>query len=237
MLRTTARTDVGRQRSTNEDAVLAEPIDGTRRLLAVADGMGGHAAGDVASATALETFSEAIATALDDGATPRDALDDAVTAANDAVRERATDANGEMGTTLVATLVEPERAHVVNVGDSRCYHLDGDLDQVTVDQSFVQELVEEGVIDPDEADTHPQRNVVSQALGTEDSVDPDHYALAPTGTLLCCSDGLTEEVDDDTIADVVAGAPDLESAADRLVARANENGGSDNVSVVLGEVD
>jgi protein phosphatase len=237
MVRTTARTDVGRQRSINEDAVLTASVDDTRHLLAVADGMGGHAAGDVASETALDAFGDAVATALDDGADPPDALADAVAVANDAVRDRAADATGEMGTTLVAALLGPDRAHVVNVGDSRCYHLDGGAEQVTVDQSLVRELVADGVIDPEEADGHPQRNVVSQALGTAESVDPDQYALDPTGTVLCCSDGLTEEVAEDAIAALVADAPDLATAADRLIARANENGGSDNVSVVLGAVD
>lgn len=198
--------------------------------------MGGHAAGDVASETALDEFSDAVRAALDGGRRPHGALDDAVTAANDAVRERATETQGDMGTTLVAALLTPNRAYIVNVGDSRCYHLDGGVEQVTVDQSLVQELVEEGVIGPDEADTHPQRNVVSQALGTSESVDPDHYDIESTGTVLCCSDGLTEEIGDEAVADLVTGASDLDAAADRLVDRANENGGSDNVSVVLGEV-
>jgi serine/threonine protein phosphatase PrpC len=238
-LTTCARTDVGRQRETNEDAVLARDLESHDvALLAVADGMGGHAAGDVASELAIATFAEAVEDALERGRTAgRAILRDAVAAANDTVTERAAEDGLEgMGTTLVAALVQGGKALFVNVGDSRGYHIDerGDIEQVTTDQSLVQDLVEQGELTPEEARDHPQRNVVSQALGTQESVEPDLETRRFGGTLLCCSDGLTEEVADDTIAEVVAEAESVARAADRLVERANANGGSDNIGVVLG---
>jgi protein phosphatase len=232
-----ALTDVGRERETNEDSVLAEDLGGGAYLLAVADGMGGHAAGDVASETALDAFAASVRDQLDEGAEKgTEVLDEAVTAANSAVHDAASDGREGMGTTLVAALVEGGRALIANVGDSRCYHVDpnGEIEQVTTDQSLVQELVEQGAIEPEEAADHPQRNVVSQSLGTDETVDPDFESVRVGGALVLCSDGLNEEVDDPVIAEIVHEASDIEGAADSLVQRANENGGSDNISVVLG---
>jgi protein phosphatase len=199
--------------------------------------MGGHAAGDVASETALDAFAASVRDQLDEGAEKgTEVLDEAVTAANSAVHDAASDGREGMGTTLVAALVEGGRALIANVGDSRCYHVDpnGEIEQVTTDQSLVQELVEQGAIEPEEAADHPQRNVVSQALGTDETVDPDFESVRVGGALVLCSDGLNEEVDDPVIAEIVHEASDIEGAADSLVQRANENGGSDNISVVLG---
>jgi serine/threonine protein phosphatase PrpC len=241
MFETATRTDVGRCRQVNEDSVLAQSVDegsnDSRQLLAVADGMGGHEAGDIASEVALSAFAEAV-DSVDWGRVDsvRDRLLDATERANQAVRERGHETNSEgMGTTLVAALLDAKVAHIVNVGDSRCYHLGDGIEQVTVDQSLVQELVEDGVIDPGEADTHPQRNVISQALGTEENVEPDYYRRDVSGTVLLCSDGLSEEVDDESIFEVGETVSALDEFADELVARANENGGSDNISVVLAE--
>jgi serine/threonine protein phosphatase PrpC len=236
-IETVARTDTGRQRDHNEDSVLVAPTS-SGRLLAVADGMGGHNAGDVASETALAAFVDDLGETLAD-ADPATALERSAEAADERVRERAAeDPNREgMGTTLVAALVGDQSATVVNVGDSRAYTVADDaVEQVTVDHSLVQELVDAGEITEAEAETHPQRNVVSQALGAAETIDPDSFTLefGAEETLLLCSDGLTEEVSESTIREVVAGSPTVEDAADELVATANENGGSDNVSVVLG---
>ncbi|MFD1594441.1 PP2C family protein-serine/threonine phosphatase, partial [Haloplanus litoreus] len=153
--------------------------------------------------------------------------------ANDRVRAAATDGREGMGTTLVAAAVRDGEATVVNVGDSRAYHVtETTIDRITVDQSVVRNLIEEGVIDPEAADDHPQRHVLAQALGTSDDVDPDVYDRSVRGTLLLCSDGLTEEVPESAIKAAVVDAS-LDGAVDRLVDAANENGGSDNVSVVL----
>jgi len=234
---TAVETDTGRTRDINEDSAYAATGDDWC-LLVVADGMGGHAAGDVASETAIETFAEFVEPRLADGA--RDVagvLTSGVRAANDRLQERieADPSLEGMGTTLVAAVLEGDVVTVVNVGDSRGYRLiDGAIEQVTVDQSLVQQLVEQGKITEEEARTHPQRNVVSQALGTSDTVEPDTDEIPRKGTMLLCSDGLTEEVPDEQINEIVHDAGDLETAAVELVTAANENGGSDNISVVLG---
>lgn len=157
--------------------------------------------------------------------------------ANEAVLDRAAaDGLEGMGTTLVAALVQDGRALFVNVGDSRGYHIDerGRLEQVTTDQSLVRELVEQGELTEAEARDHPQRNVVSQALGTDETIEPDLDSIAFGGTLLCCSDGLTEEVKDEAIASVVDDAVSVEAVAETLINRVNAVGGSDNIAVALG---
>lgn len=229
-----AATDVGRTRATNEDSVLTTRLSDTT-LLAVADGMGGHAAGDVASETALDAFGQAVRNAADRELSER--LRTGIREANDAVRTAATETGHEgMGTTLVAALVSGHRVTVINVGDSRAYdvHADG-IDQLTVDQTLVQELVDSGTLSETQVDSHPQRHVLAQALGTHESVDPDLYDHRLEGTVLLCSDGLTEELSDAEIHETVLEAPSLSAAAEQLIARANEAGGSDNISVVLAE--
>jgi protein phosphatase len=236
-LTTCARTDVGQQRETNEDAALTRNLR-EAHLLAVADGMGGHAAGDVASELAIGTFADTVEAALESGWPGGESiLREAVVEANEAVLDRAAaDGLEGMGTTLVAALVQDGRALFVNVGDSRGYHIDerGRLEQVTTDQSLVQELVEQGELTEAEARDHPQRNVVSQALGTDETIEPDLDSIAFGGTVLCCSDGLPEEVKDETIASVVDDAMSVEAAAETLINRANAAGGSDNIAVALG---
>lgn len=233
-LESVARTAVGRTRDHNEDSVCTESLDrGT--LLAVADGMGGHAAGDVASETALEALENAVQNAS--GTQPKETLGVGIERANEAVRNAAAEDAGRegMGTTLVCALVVDGTAVIANVGDSRAYEItDESIEQITVDQSLVRELVEQGTIDEDEMDDHPQRHVLSQSLGTDEEVNPDFYERDIDGTLLLCSDGLTEEVQSETIHEIVTDAPSLSTAATKLIDKANENGGSDNVSVVLG---
>ena len=232
-----AKTDVGRQRSHNEDSVLATELQNGAVLLAVADGMGGHAAGDVASEVALKTFEEHLADASADMIGDwEEHLDAAVTAANEAILEEQ-DEQSDMGTTLVAAVIDDGTAIVANVGDSRAYGLtQSDIEQISVDQSFVQELIEEGHIDEEEAEDHPQRNVISQALGRDEEIDTDFYQVSDVDTVLLCSDGLTEEVDDSTIHKRAVTASTHEEAAIELISTANDNGGSDNVSVVIGDV-
>jgi protein phosphatase len=248
---TVSLTDVGPERDHNEDSVYHGPVGDTRHeetrysgtvsdvaLVAVADGMGGHRAGDVASEAALEAFVEYVETADWDATEEgrRDMLTAAARAANARLREMVAE-NPEldgMGTTLVGALLEDGSATLVNVGDSRGYHLtDGGIEQVTTDQSLVQQLVDEGTIEPEAADDHPQKNVLSQALGTDDEVDPDTYHLPLEDVLLLCSDGLSDDVPDQEILDTVAGASSLEAAAESLVELANELDGSDNVGVAL----
>lgn len=236
---TFAATDIGRKRDHNEDAVYVGSVQ-AKPLIAVADGMGGHRAGDVASKEALDAFvsylenhnRETIPANSDWG----DALVAASSAANEHLHEMAADDPQfeGMGTTLVGALFHNDSATLVNVGDSRGYHVTVDVvEQVTTDQSLVQELVEEGTIKPEEADNHPQKNVLSQALGTAETIEPDIYHVDINGTLLLCSDGLSDEVSETEIGEIITTTSSLESAANRLINRANEIDGSDNVSVAL----
>lgn len=228
-------TDTGTKRSTNEDAALTASIEG-RHLLVVADGMGGHAAGDVASDIATTTLKAAVERALSTDQTEFEAvLEQAIAEANEEIRSAAAGDSSlsGMGTTVVAAVIDDDKATIANVGDSRCYHIEDGIEQVTVDQSLVQELVAAGEITEAEAKNHPQRNVVSQALGTTENVQPDIYTQTVDGTLLLCSDGLTEEVSDDVIARLVIEKTTLVETAEALIERANQNGGRDNIAVAL----
>lgn len=231
-------TDVGAVRRVNEDSMLARPP-----FFGVADGMGGHLFGDRASQTTVAAIAEAVGAALI--AEPQEIIA-AIGAANDAVR-RITDwgatTRSLSGTTLTGlALVTSDggrSAHwmIVNVGDSRVYaHRDGMLQQLTVDHSVVQELVDAGVITPEFAAIHPDRNVVTRALGAADRVDADVWLLPAHGqqSFVLCSDGLTKELDDARIAAVVEDSRDRGvDPADALVRAAVEAGGTDNVTVLM----
>lgn len=231
-----AATDVGRRRSVNEDAVLAEPP-----VFLVADGMGGHQAGDVASALVVdrfEHFANGAPAAMGDVA-------EAIRSVNSAIREqgRAAVAQNGMGTTAVGLLVvdNGERTSLLlfNIGDSRAYRMvDGSLEQLSVDHSYVQELVAAGRISPGAAREHPDRNVVTRALGVADSVQADYWLRvpAPGERYLLCSDGLTSEVDDTQVAEVLGAASSADDAAQQLIDRALEAGGRDNITVLVVDV-
>jgi protein phosphatase len=225
---TGAATDVGRVREGNEDAYL---VDDAMGLVAVADGMGGHRAGEVASATALE----ALRAAITSGRPLRESIEDA----NDAVFTKSRtdqDLHG-MGTTLTAgTLVAGGTLLVGHVGDSRAYLLhDGEMRQITEDHSLVEELVREGRLTADEAAVHPQRSIITRALGLDLAVEVDVYPveLAPGDRLLLCSDGLTGMVQPDDIAATLRRESDPNRAAAQLVELANHAGGEDNITVVV----
>jgi serine/threonine protein phosphatase PrpC len=221
------RTDVGRGRPENEDSHLVDPDDG---LYAVADGMGGHRAGEVASATAIE----ALKTAYLGG----QRLDQAVSAANTAVLAKAAeDASFRgMGTTLTAIALHDSTAELGHVGDSRAYLMRGGaVTQVTEDHSLVEQLVREGRLSPEEAQHHPQRAIITRALGVDSDVTVDTYRidLKPGDRLMICSDGLTNMLSDDTIAQTLRRHADPQQAADTLVDMANQAGGDDNITVIL----
>jgi PPM family protein phosphatase len=226
-------TDPGRKRRRNEDALVIEPP-----LFAVADGMGGAQAGEVASRLAAAAFRE-FHEADDLGAEER--LAAIIQEANKRIYERAAgDAQvSGMGTTITAALVTDAALVIGHVGDSRAYRLrGGQLEQLTNDHSLVADLVRSGRLTPEEADTHPQRSVITRALGTDPQVDVDTFTVAAErGDLfLLCSDGLTTMVADDEIGGLVARAASLEQAGKGLVKAANRAGGEDNVTVVLFEV-
>ncbi len=232
-----AATDVGRQRTHNEDNFL---IDKKLRLFLVADGMGGHAAGEVASGIAVQLLGDTFS-----GDRSAAGLADAVRAANRAVWERAqqqSDLRG-MGTTLTAVaLVEDDGQEVlavVNVGDSRAYRLQqGELEQLTEDHSLVEELVRSGRLSAEEAQVHPQKHVLTRVLGVDPDVEVDCFRIIPYAgdRFLLASDGLFNEVDDRTIASVLRRSDDPDAAAAELVELAKGNGGSDNITVVVVDV-
>lgn len=230
------RSDVGRVRSGNEDALLLG-----RTVFAVADGMGGHRGGEVASATALEPLAALDGRRFDDADAALAALTDAVVRANAAVSQRSNaepDLEG-MGTTLTAVLVDGRDAHLVHVGDSRAYLArGGTFVQLTDDHTLVQTLLDQGRITADQVATHPHRSVITRAVGVGEDVEVDgmRLTLRDGDRLVLCSDGLSGVVDDATIARMVAEhAP--EDAVERLVDAANAAGGPDNVTVVVLAVD
>ena len=226
-------TDTGRRRLRNEDAFVCRPP-----LFAVADGMGGARAGEIAAEIAAAALEES-------GFESRgaEAVVELIVEANRRIWERsvADPATAGMGAVVTAALVDPDGTVAIgHVGDSRAYLLrDGEIEQLTTDHSLVAELVESGVLTPEEAETHPQRSAVTRALGTDPSVEVDAFTVAgkPGDVFLICSDGLPTMVSDERVAELVAeSGDDLTRAADRLVAAANEGGGVDNVTVVLFEL-
>jgi PPM family protein phosphatase len=222
------RTDPGRQRTANEDSFVARPP-----LFAVADGMGGAQAGEVASRIAAESFEPA-----QRGSQPAEAwLRTIAEGANERIHslsEEDSTVSG-MGTTLTAALVEGDEVTLAHVGDSRAYlYRDGELKLLTSDHSLVEELRRQGRLTDEQAEDHPQRSIITRALGPESEVDVDTmtYSARPGDAYLLCSDGLTTMVREERIAEILASAPSLDAAAEQLVGEANEAGGRDNITVV-----
>lgn len=234
LLRSAARTDVGRRRSANEDCFAVASKLG---LYLVADGMGGHAAGEVASLLASETVTAALKAVDSPTAALTDKLRHAVAAANRAIFARVQEKPelAGMGTTVVALLADCERVALAHVGDSRAYLVrDGRIRQLTRDHSMVAELVRRHEISAQDALMHPQRHVLTRALGVRRRVEVDliEMALAGGDVLVLCSDGLTGPVRDEEIANEVDRTHDLEEVCGRLVDLANSRGGDDNITVV-----
>ncbi len=226
-------TDIGRVRTENEDAFLVEAP-----LLAVADGMGGHAGGAQAARTAIAAIRAHI---NPEGGRPASAIKRAFTRANRTIREiRTAEGYEHMGTTLTVAAVHNDVVWVGHVGDSRAYLLrDGQLTQLTDDHSLVGELVRRGQLAPDKARTHPKRNVITKAVGSDASVRPDIFSheIRPDDRLILCSDGLTGAVDDRQLAELASTKRTPKAAASKLVAAANQAGGTDNITVVIGDIE
>jgi protein phosphatase len=243
-----AVTDVGRKRKGNEDSLFVNP---EQKLYVVADGMGGHAAGEVASRVAVESINEFVClTSGDEDITWPFGLDQSISFDGNRLKSAIQYANRKvleatrerkeytgMATTVVAILVDGEHANVAHVGDSRVYLLrGGEIRQLTTDHSWVNEQIESGAISPDQARSHPLRNVVTRALGgkPELAVDLQMHKAEAQDVLLLCSDGLTTMLADPEIARVVADCGgDIDKAARTLVEQANQKGGEDNITVVL----
>ncbi|NED94370.1 serine/threonine-protein phosphatase [Phytoactinopolyspora alkaliphila] len=237
-LRYTARSDVGLSRDGNEDAAIAGP-----NVLAVADGMGGHAAGEVASHA---TVDELIRADLDGAPDPVGSLAALFSAANARIRQLVIDAPERNGMGTTATVIVTSGAHlppgtvaVGHIGDSRAYLLRaGELRQLTRDHTFVQTLVDDKHITPSEARVHPARSVVTKVLQGVEPVEPDLFLVEVEvrDRILICSDGLTDVLTDEVLQETLTSADTVESAADELIRLALDGGGPDNITVVLADV-
>jgi protein phosphatase len=230
--RTVAMTDTGRKRRHNEDVYVVDPP-----IFAIADGMGGAKAGEVAAALAADALRE-----TGDGGSGEEAVVGLIQEANRRVYQRATEdvAASGMGTTMTVALLENGRVRIGHVGDSRAYLIrDGELSQLTDDHSLVGELVRSGKLAPEDAETHPQRSVITRVLGTDPEVDVDTVTIETrSGDLfLLCSDGLYSMVGNDRILELVErNRRDLKHAAKALIAAANKGGGDDNITIVAFEI-
>jgi protein phosphatase len=229
----TCKTDTGRQRRDNEDSAMARAP-----VFVVADGMGGAQAGEVASRIAIETFEPG----LPDAGTAEERLAQLVREANRRIyeRSRTEHESAGMGTTLTAAYLDHGALAIAHVGDSRAYMLrDGVLKRLTQDHSLVDELVRRGKLTEQQAAEHPQRSIITRALGPEPEVEVDtwSYPARAGDILLLCSDGLTSMISEDRVAAILNSADTLDRAADELIAGANEAGGRDNITVVLFRVE
>lgn len=229
-------TDIGKARQYNQDYSLEcdEPIGNLENLYVVCDGLGGRNAGEYASEIAAENFFDIAQTSEEQMALA--VFKEATLAINALVFEESKRPEYlGMATTLVACTVVGDSAYFVNVGDSRGYIFGKEVTQVTCDHSYVSELVRRGQITKDEARTHSRNNIITRAIGAEETVEPDYYmaSLEDDEIILLCSDGLYNMVSDDDLAEVICGPGSLEEKAKRLVDMANEAGGKDNIAVVL----
>ncbi|MDD6334767.1 MAG: Stp1/IreP family PP2C-type Ser/Thr phosphatase [Clostridia bacterium] len=239
-MRATAITDIGKTRAVNQDYIYAsvEGIGCLPNLFVVADGMGGHKAGDTASRYTVETLKALIAESEETDALS--VISEAVKSVNTLLIKKAGESEDYqgMGTTLVIASIFGNVLRVANVGDSRLYVIDDEITQITRDHSLVEEMVLAGQLSRSEARTHAKKNVITRAIGGEEQVEPEMFSvdLKENSKILMCSDGLTNMLEDDEIMRIVKNSPDIEEAAAVLIDRANANGGKDNISVVIVEL-
>ena len=234
-------TDIGKQRQLNQDYVFTSevPMGPLENLYIVADGMGGHKAGEYASKCAVDTLVEELNMTKETAIIA--ALSKSIKKANERIRQvSASDSNYQgMGTTLVLATFVGEKMIVGNVGDSRLYVISDEIKQITTDHSLVEEMIRMGGLDREKARTHPDKNIITRAIGALEVVDADFFEvdnLKQGDIILMCSDGLSNMLEDSEIAEIVRMGETLEQKADSLVAAANLNGGKDNIAVILVEV-
>ena len=239
MLKTFSITDIGRKRKMNQDYVYTSeiPVGNLPNIFIVADGMGGHNAGDYASRFTVETVVREIERS--EKTDPKELFAEAVKVAN---REILTLAGQNenlsgMGTTLVLATCEGNKLTVANIGDSRLYVLGDELKQITKDHSFVDEMVRLGNLDKETAKNHPDKNIITRAIGADEVVEADFFdvELKEGDMVLMCSDGLTNMLEDEEIRMILHGQRDIVEKAEELIKAANQNGGKDNIAVVLVE--
>lgn len=235
-----SKTDVGVKRTMNQDSLFCcdSPVGSFQNLYIVADGMGGHKAGDYASRLCIERMVSMIKGS--DSKTPVTILEEAVAYANQSVYEAAQEKPEYegMGTTMVACTLQGDTLYVANIGDSRLYLLHKELQQITNDHSLVEEMVKIGNLTESEARVHPQKNIITRALGIDEEVQADYFEVnvQPSDVVLLCSDGLTNMIEDDEIEYVIHHSESLEEAGESLIQKANANGGSDNITAVLVQI-
>lgn len=236
-----AKTDVGSKRSMNQDFFYCNEIavGSFHNLFIVADGMGGHKAGDHASKLCVESMVESIEKTSHK--TPVTIFEEAVNIANERIYNEANEhlEFDGMGTTMVACTILNQTMYVANIGDSRLYLLRENLAQITNDHSLVEELVKQGNITESEARVHPQKNIITRALGTDMQVNADYFEITVEkgDIILLCSDGLSNMLDDEDMAYIIKHSDTLEEAGTALVEQANRNGGDDNITVVLAQIE
>lgn len=234
-------TDIGEKRRINQDYVFCElnPIGNLPNLFIVADGMGGHKAGDYASRFCVEFFTQHIRNSSQ--TSPIALIEEAINATNEAIYKMSKEQvefEG-MGTTFVVATIFKNEMYVANIGDSRLYVIDSQIRQITEDHSLVQAMVNTGELNRDEARAHPNKNIITRALGVNEIAQPDFFEveLSRGDIVLMCSDGLTNMLEDENIERIIRkNVNDPKTAAETLVKQANENGGKDNIAVIIVKV-
>ncbi|MBQ8923273.1 MAG: Stp1/IreP family PP2C-type Ser/Thr phosphatase [Lachnospiraceae bacterium] len=231
------KTDTGNKRSSNQDSIFFsdKPVGPLPNLYIVADGMGGHKAGDQASKMAIDIAVDFIKKSTIEN--PIAVLKRAMIFANNEIYKKASmdpDLRG-MGTTMVVAVASDNKLYIANIGDSRLYAIGNDIKQITMDHSLVEELIRDGKLERKRGRNHPEKNIITKAMGSKEEVIPDFFEIDinPDYKYLLCSDGLSNMVEDDEIKDIVADGNDLYDIAQALIDRANYYGGADNISVVV----
>ncbi|MBQ3022862.1 MAG: Stp1/IreP family PP2C-type Ser/Thr phosphatase [Clostridia bacterium] len=234
-------SDTGRLRKSNQDCALSKEL-GSFTLLALADGMGGHSGGEIASGLAIEEISSVLSDKLTEKMLPGQImllLSEALDKANAKILDRAKNDSSlsGMGTTCDVCLATKNKLYIAHIGDSRVYKISkgGVIKKLTCDHSLVQFMLESGTITPEEAVDHPQKNVILRALGISDKIEPDVFQdkISPCDVILLCSDGLTNMLDEETVAKAAISEDTPSEIAKKLIGLANEAGGRDNITVVI----
>ncbi|MBQ3546150.1 MAG: Stp1/IreP family PP2C-type Ser/Thr phosphatase [Lachnospiraceae bacterium] len=236
-----AKTDIGARRQTNQDFVFCsmQPVGSLPNLFIVADGMGGHKAGDLASRYTVEGFLETVRNSKADN--PITIIEEAVDKSNLLLIQKSKesiDYEG-MGTTLVVATIIGKSIYIANVGDSRLYLVNNEIQQITRDHSLVEEMISLGEIDRKSARTHEKKNIITRAVGVDTEVVADFFEVdyVDGDIILMCSDGLSNMIEDEDMKNIINQGNDLPEITDNLITEANKNGGRDNISVILVQPD
>ncbi len=238
-MKTFSRTDIGSVREVNQDYVFVSdvPVGKLPNLLVVADGMGGHRAGEYASKYAVEVLKQELEASSEDQ--PEAIIRKAIAVVNGKLLETAKQDERlhGMGTTLVVATVIEKTLYFANVGDSRLYLVNEEIKQLSKDHSLVQEMVRLGGINQEEAKIHPDKNIITRAIGAKEKIEIDffEYRLKKGDMILMCTDGLSNMVEDKDIFRIVKNSRDVVEAVEQLIKNANDNGGSDNIGIVIAE--